>query len=137
MNYQELAGPAHFEPWAATYKATVDAENGRILAARQSYLDGREGIGLGDFVIDGDKVFRVAHHWGDSIQLTDGVFGASYYLGDGFVEFSGGLEPSIPVARFMPTDQKRLGSVWFFSQDSVQAHNGYCTKANFKVWQLA
>lgn len=137
MNYQEIAGRALFEPWAATYKQKIDADNQKILAARQSWLDARDKITRGDFVLDGDKVLRVAHDGGDAIQLTDGEFGASFYLGDGYVEFSGGLNPSIPKARFALTDEKRMGPVWFFSQNQVEAHNGYHTQASFKVWKIA
>lgn len=136
MNYQELEGLAHFQESAATYKQKVDAENREILAARQLFLDKRNEITVGDYVMDGEKLLRVAHDWGDSLQLTDGKFGASFYLGDGYVEFSGGLNPSILRSRFVPTTDKRMGSVWFFSQNRVEAHNGYYTKASFRVWKL-
>jgi hypothetical protein len=136
MNYQEISQWAISQPWAAAYKAKIDAANVAILANRQSALDKREGIDVGDFVIDGDKVLRVAHHWGDSLQLTDGRFGESFYLGNGYAEFSGGLNSPIDIAKFEPTTERREGRVWFFSEDHVRAHNGYHTTATFRVWTL-
>lgn len=136
MNYREIAGKAPHEPWAAAYKAKLDAENEVILAARQAQLDARHEIGVGDVVMDGDKTLRVAHDWGDSVQLTDGVYGESFFLGDGYLSFSGGLNPSIPKERFAATDEKRGASVWFFSQNMSMAHNGYHATAQFRVWKL-
>lgn len=137
MNYRELSQYASVQNWAAQLKETIDARNKEILAARQAYLDHRTGPGVGDFIVDGDKVLRVAHHWGDSLQPTDGRFGASFYLGDGYVDFSGGLDPAIPLERFVPTDETRMGRCWLFSDNSAEAHNGYYTQARFRVWKLA
>lgn len=137
MNYQKLSALAQGADWAAAEKAKVDLENLAILANRQKGLDARDGIGVGDFVIIGDKSLRVAHDWGDAVQLTDGRFGASFYLSDnGFVDFSGGLDPAINRTKFTPTDERRDGPVWFFSQNYAAAHNGYYTNASFRVWTL-
>ena len=137
MNYQEIAGMAPYQSWAAAYKAELDAENEILLAARQKDLDARTEIGVGDLVTDGAKTLRVAHDWGDSVQLTDGRFGASFYLGeDGFVDFSGGLDPAIQKLRFVATDERRDAPVWFFSQNCAMAHNGYHATAKFRVWSL-
>jgi hypothetical protein len=136
MNYQDISGLAPYEQWAADKKAELDIENVAILAARQTQLDARTVIDVGDFVIDGEKILRVAHDWGDSVQLSDGRFGASFYLGDGYLDFSGGLDPSIEKNRFSLTDERREGAVWFFSQNRTGAHNGYHTNATFRVWAL-
>jgi len=136
MNYQELVRIAPYQPWAADDKAAADQENQLILANRQVQLDRVEGIKVGDSVIDGDKTLRAAHDWGDSVQLTDGTYGASFYLSDGYVTFSGGLNPGIDKSRFIATNETRKGPVWFFSQNCVMAHNGFHTEAMFRVWRL-
>jgi hypothetical protein len=137
MNYQELSRVAQNWDWAANYKAKIDVENAAILATRSAALAAREGIGVGDFVTDGDKTFRVAHVWPESVQLTDGQYGESFYLSDGgSVSFSGGLDLPVPKAKFTPTDERREGRVWFFSQNQASAHNGYHTEAAFRVWTL-
>jgi hypothetical protein len=139
MNYRELSQHAEFNgaAWAVAQKVEIDAKNVAILAERQKGIDARAGIDVGDFVIDGDKVYRVAHDWDHSVQLTDGRFGASFYLSEnGFVDFSGGLDSPIDKSKFKLTDERREGSVWFFSEDHVEAHNGYHTTALFRVWGL-
>jgi hypothetical protein len=136
MNYRELKGLAHYHEWAAKLKAPIDGKNKKILEERQRYLDQRTGIGVGDFVLDGENTLRVAHDWGDVVQLTTGEFGASFYLGDCYVDFSGGLEPGIDKLRFQPTDERREGAVWFFSENWARAHNGFDTNATFRVWVL-
>jgi hypothetical protein len=138
MNYQELTQCSLNDGWATKLKERADATNAELLAKRQSALDARTTIAVGDFVRDGENWLRVAHHWGDSLQLTDGRFGASFHIGkDGYCSFSGGLNPGIPIGRFKPTGERRAGSCWFFSEENVMAHNGFYTSANFRVWDLA
>ena len=138
MNYRELAGMALCHEWAAKMKTGIDEKNAVILAERQRAFDRKEGIRVGDFVTMPDgSTQRVAHHWGDSVQLTDGRFGSSFYFGDGgYCDFSGGLNPGIDITRFILTDERRAGSVWFFSENYVTAHNGYHCEAMFRVWSM-
>lgn len=136
MNYREMKQTATFSSGIAKLLEIVDTRNAEILKTRQEYLTNRNEIGVGDFVLDGEKVLRVAHHWGDSLQLTDGRFGESFYLGNGHVSFSGGLDPAIPIERFVATDEMREGACWFFSENHVRAHNGVHTQAQFHVWRL-
>jgi hypothetical protein len=138
MNYAELQQYSHNNGWATKRLEQANTTNTELLAKYQKHIDARSFIAVGDFVRDGDKLLRVAHHWGDSLQLTDGRFGASFYLGrDGNCSFSGGLNPGISIDRFQPTGERREGSCWFFSEERVEAHNGYHTSANFHVWDLA
>lgn len=137
MNYQEIDGFARGgQEWAIKLKAKRDAENENILVERQAILDTIEGIRVGDFVKCGDKIARVAHHWGDRVQLTDGRYSGSFYLGRGYISYSGSLNSGIEVEKFHATNEVMEGNVWFFSQDHSMAHNGYYTKAQFKVWTL-
>lgn len=136
MNYQELSGYAMSMDWAVKLLDVVKAKNVEILAQRQRYLDNREGIQAGDLIVSGEKLLRVAHDWGDAVQLTDGRFGQSFYLGQDFVSFSGGLDPSIDKTRFRPTGRRENAAVWFFSENHHEANNGYHTRAKFAVWEL-
>lgn len=141
MNYQELKSMAYHDEWVRPMLAKADAADAIILAERQRGLDQREGIDVGDFILDGDKVLRVTHNWGDSVQTTCRRYSvsedASFYLGeDGYVSFSGGLDPAIPKTRFELTDERRDGSCWFFSQNMSMAHNGHHVTAKWKVWRL-
>jgi hypothetical protein len=137
LNYQELKSMAPYQPWAATYKEEIDRRNRILLAVRQAKRDLREGIGVGDFILDGEKVMRVAHCWDDTIQPTIPGWDASFYMGtEGACSMSGSLDRGIPRERFRATEEKRAGSMWFFSEEMASAHNGYHTTAMFRVWIL-
>jgi hypothetical protein len=139
MNYQEICGLARYESetWARELKAKHDAENVVLLAARQERLDAREGVRVGDFILSGEKVLRVAHDWGDDVQPTYGNPGGSFYLTcGGGCSFSGSLDSPILKTSLVLTDERRAGSVWFFSRDHSGAGNGYDTEAFFRVWRV-
>jgi hypothetical protein len=138
MNYQEICGLAlRGEEWAQKLKAQHDAANVQLLAARQTRLDARAGVRVGDFILAGDKVLRVAHDWGDDVQPTFGNPGGSFYLtAGGGCSFSGSLDSAIPKTSLVLTEERRAGSVWFFSWDRSMAHNGYDTEAFFRVWRV-
>ena len=136
MNYQEIDGLARCgESWAQKLKAEHDAANLIILADRQEKLNRRSGVRVGDFVITpAGEVWRVAHHWGDCLQLAKG--GSYYFTDGGGCSYSGGLEPGIDIEHFSETSELREGPVWFFSRNHAMAHNGWYTSATFKVWKL-
>lgn len=137
MNYSEIAAAAmRGEKWAGKYKAVKDERNAAILAARQVLLDKHTGIKQGDFAVINGKLTRVCHVWNDSVQLTDGEFSGSFYLGEGFADYSGGLNPGVDKTRFRLTGERREGNVWFFSENMHMAHNGYRCKAFFPVWEV-
>jgi hypothetical protein len=136
MNYHSLAAQASYNSLFAAEKVKVDAINERILTERQHFLDARTEVGLGDVVVDGAHTFRVAHEFVDRVQLTDGRFGASFYLGQCYLSFSGGLCLPISKLRLQRSSERRKMPVWFFSEDHAQAHNSYHTSAWFPVWTL-
>lgn len=139
MNYAEITAATAFSASMAELKAAHDADNLKILARRQEALLARRSIGQGDFVVSANgEVRRVAHDWGDFVQLSSGGrFGGSFYLGErGYVSYSGALDPGIPASRFEATDDLMEGDCWFFSRDFATAHNAYRTKARFRVWRM-
>jgi hypothetical protein len=138
VNYQELKSAAPYQHWAATLLEEINIRNQAILNLRQARLDQREGINVGDFIlVDGDKVMRVAHCWDDTIQPTISGCDASFYMcPSGGCSMSGSLDRGISRERFQATNEKRAGSMWFFSEEMASAHNGYHTTAMFRVWIL-
>lgn len=127
-------------------RPTFDARDAEILAERIKAWDQRPGPRVGDFVrkVDG-SLHRFTHHWGDGLQITwsenarkgaDTYHCGSFYLGHGYVEFSGGLDPAIPVDKLVRTDEVRLGRFWFFHHNWTRAHNGVHCDAPCRVWQV-
>ena len=129
-----------------TTTMTLDERDAAILAQRMRTLDAELGPRCGDYVRFGDGTERrILHLWifdepddpdiEDQAQTSDGRFGSSFYLGDGYVSFSGGLYPGTPLAGLRLTDETRLGSCWFFHHDYRTAHNGVDVKIPFRVYE--
>lgn len=112
--------------------------NEAILAERMRVYSAIEGPRVGDWVDTPAGQFRIAHHWGDSVQLSS-YAGDHYgiYLSVGSASYSGGLDSPIPISQILPTEETRLATVWFFSENYVCAHNAVYLKADFRVFRLA
>jgi len=115
--------------------ATIEV-NLQILERRINALNAVKTIREGDYVrhLSG-KMDRVTHVWEDSAQTGGGQ--SSYYLGEGgYVSYSGGLDPGIPLAKLVLTDEVKKGMIWFFSRDHPTAHNGVDFMIDFRVYNV-
>lgn len=65
---------------------------------------------------------------------TIGEGAGSYYLGSGYVSYSGALDPSVPLAELELTDERRSGPVWFFHHDWWESGNGVQAEVMFRVY---
>src|SRR5881398_2456575 len=111
---------------------TLTERNAEILATRESTYNNIEGPRVGDFVVMADgHLERFSHNWGDSIQTC---YGGSFYLGEGFVSFSGALNPSIRKDELLNSGQTKTGNFWFFSNNYARAHNGIDVQIECRVF---
>src|SRR5208282_6740930 len=119
-------------------RPTFDAKDEGILAKREELFNQRSGPRVGDYVIFPDEhTERFSHDWGESIQTTDGRYGQSFYLGNGYADFSGGLNPSIPKSALMDTGKPMRGTFWFFHHDMPGAYRGVRFSIACRVYSLA
>lgn len=111
----------------------LTARDEEILATRRAALDAIEGPRVGDYVVFADgESRRFAYDWDESgIQTCKG---GSFYLGNGYVSMSGGLEPPIPHDTLRRTEETRDGAVWFFHDDWHKAHNAVNVLIPFRVY---
>ena len=126
---------------------TPDDRDHDILTARVYQWDKREGARVGDYIEFADGVtHRFSHDWGkeEGMGIQTSPIGGSFYFGDGYLSYSGGLEPCIQHDQLVDTGEQRLGSVWFFHRDYRRAHNGinavipcrvFKTSANSDHWK--
>jgi hypothetical protein len=100
--------------------------------------DAIRGARVGDWLDTPKGQFRIAHHWGESVQPTmyTAEENQGFYLGSA-ISYSGSLGNSIPLDHLQPTEEKRAALVWFFNEDEVRAHNAVYLKADFRVFRLA
>lgn len=118
-----------------------DAKDAEICAQRVATYAKIVAPRVGDFIRMRDGTLRrFTHDWGDGMQTTVGdkhpcTGDASFYFGDGYMSFSGALDPAIPLQQIESTDEIQLGSVWFFHHNETRAHNGVYTKIPFRVYR--
>lgn len=113
-----------------------------ILTARIKKLNERQGRPrVGDFVIYPDNSERrFTYDWSDvggGLQTTcPTIKDASFYFTrSGHCDFSGALDDPLPLNELEETDEQRLGTVWFFSNDHAKASNGVRAKVPFRVYR--
>ena len=114
-------------------------KNETIIATRLAAFNLHHGPRVGDFLALAGHArcpsyTRFTHDWGDWLQ-TGGLNG-SYYLGSGYLSYSGSLDRGISKADCLPTDEVKPGSLWIFDQDIHQAHNGVNCEAPMRVFTI-
>lgn len=75
---------------------------------------------------------RFSHNWGHIIQTSAK---GSFYLGFGFAEFSGPLNPGLPISLLKDTGERRLGQFWFFHHNYARAANGVHVDIPVRVYR--
>jgi hypothetical protein len=112
----------------------LDARDQAIVQARAVAFAAHTKPQTGDFIEFADGITRrIAHVWFDeNIQTTDG---GSFYLGMGYVSYSGSLYQSIPATAVRLLQDKQInGRFWFFHHDYHTAHNGVDFVIPCRVW---
>ena len=130
----------------------VDARDIEIVKKRVKAYDALEGPRVGDYIrpgspsgvgiiMPGIPYKRITHIWRDlgpgipdSIQTS--LLEGSFYLGDGYVSYSGGLDPGIPANLLKLTKEKKQGGVWFFHHNQQRGHNGVDFVIPFRVYEF-
>jgi hypothetical protein len=125
-----------YEQYMADERQAISDKNAAILKERQAAFLARTQPKRGDVIRHSDgKLSRMSHVWDDGVQTTISINSGSFYLGDGYMEYSGGLESSIPMDKFTRTNETMPAPAWFFSNGEVKAHNGIDVMVNCPVWE--
>ena len=115
-------------------KETRAAKDFEMIQERMRLYDEIEGPRVGDFVRMPDgELHRFTYDWEDGLQTGKG---GSYYLAEGYIDYSGSLDPRISRERLRDTGEKRLGHVWVFSGNHHTAHNGVEAQVLFRVFEV-
>lgn len=96
----------------------------------------------GDYVIFADDVTRRISHvygrdWEPKYQGVQTSDGGSWYFGEGYCSFSGGLYPPVPLDSLMLTNEVKLGRVWMFHHNYHTAGNGINFDIPFRVYKCS
>lgn len=111
---------------------TLDQRDQDILTHRIAAFNAVEGPHVGDYVAFADGVTRrISHIWPDGVQTSDD---GSFYLGEGYMSFSGSLYVSVPTETLTLTDETCEAGAWFFHHNHHTAHNGINVIVPVRVW---
>lgn len=120
----------------------LDDHDREIIAKRgAALLANGDPINPGDFITFAcGTTRRVSYVWIDgdegvkAVQTSDG---GSWYLGDGYVSFSGALYTGVPFETLTDTGDTFDGDVWIFHHDHHCADNGVHSTTKFRVWRCS
>lgn len=124
----------------ATTTPELDERDRQIMRERRDSIELIEGPRVGDYVEFADGITRRVSHvwstedWGDTagVQTSDG---GSFYLGNGYVSFSGSLCTLVRMGTLTLTNERRPGRAWFFHHDWAMRDNGVDVTIPFRVYR--
>jgi len=111
--------------------------NLELLQERSAEFDNRQGIRVGDFLsLPCGRLDRFTHDWGEEIGEIQAGGSGNFFLGLGYVSYSGSLDASIPKRMLRDSGKKQKGSVWFFDGDFSGAGRGVWMEMEFRVFEI-
>jgi len=118
----------------------LDEQDLKILDIRIKEYDKLLGPRVGDFVrFPNDELRRFTHDWDKDIQTTCASKhpcheDQSFYLGEGYTQFSGSLDKAILKNKLILTNEIKEGHFWFFHHHEVCAYNSVSVSAPCRVF---
>ena len=114
----------------------VQDRNLKILSDRMEEYNKIPGARVGDWIreLDG-RMTRATHDWDHNLQIGGSDYG-SFYLGDGYISYSGGLDPGIEKTELRDTGEVKKGKVWFFKDDFWGAGRDINFMVDFRVFEV-
>ena len=118
------------------------ARQDKILSDRMHIYNAIPGCRVGDWIreING-RLTRATHDWNQDnetdqvIQHGGGEYG-QFYLGNGYISYSGGLDTGITKNTLHDTGEIKKGKVWFFIDDYHTSHNSIEYMVDFRVYEV-
>jgi hypothetical protein len=108
-------------------------DNETILKQRMERYNKIKGAKVGEFLKYKKWYVRFSEDLGDSLQTSEG---GSFYLGNGYMSFSGSLNHGIDKDKIELTPERRMGSVWFFDEDIAGAGRGKYFQVKLRVFKI-
>lgn len=99
--------------------------------------DKKTGPRMGDILkVSSDTSVRFERRHGKAIKTGTAAYG--YFLHGDYADYSGGLDPELPIAFFEihPFENTREAPIRFFSDGQVGAHRSVCLTVPFPVFRI-
>lgn len=120
----------------------VIAKQVKILNDRMKVYNEIPGARVGDWIREkSGRMTRATYDWNregqtdDIIQHSGSEYG-QFYLGDGYLSYSGGLDTGIRKNQLRDTGKMKNGEVWFFKDDWHTGGNGIDFMVPFRVFEV-
>ncbi len=113
-----------------------------ILAERMNKYNDIPGCRVGDWIREHNgHMTRATYDWNNLEETTDimqhgGSEYGQYYLGNGYLSYSGSLDTGIKKNQLKQTDEVKFGKVWFFIDDYHTANNSIEYMVPFRVFEV-
>jgi len=122
---------------ATTPKLSItQKDNLNILQSRECEYNKIEGARVGDYLLLPYGIYtRFTHKWEEANKIQTGGLQESFYLGNGYISYSGGLDNGIKLNEIERIDEMKPGYVWFFDNDRQGAGRGVSFEMNFRVFK--
>ena len=115
-------------------------KNDMILHSRLTQYDKIPGPRVGDWIREHNgRMTRITHDWTgykDNPSMQSGGEHGRFYLGAGYISYSGGLDAGTKKGDLIRTNEIKPGAVWFFKDDYHTAHNGIDYMVDFRVYKV-
>ncbi len=117
----------------------LDERDIQIMWQRRDSIEMIEEPRCGDYIDFADGITRrVSHVWpADGLPDVQTSDGGSFYLGHGYVSFSGSLYSAVRRDTLTDTGVRRPGSAWFFHHDWHTRDNGVDVTIPFRVYRCS
>lgn len=128
-------------PWIANLRRKRK-ENMALFKKLEASYNKIKGVRVGDYVIGKNgKITRITYIWrwdGEPQQWQAGGNGGSYYLGNGYVSYSGSLSHGFDEGtKFKNTGRKKIGNVWIWDKGFAGAGRGIDFPMKFRVFKAS
>lgn len=111
----------------------LSVRNAAILADLANKYNEKTGPRIGDWLKMPYGLYtRFTHDWGDTMQTGLG----SFHLGKGYISYSGGLDSGLAKSDILPTNELKMGSVWFWKDGLSGADRGFHAEMAFRVFTI-
>jgi hypothetical protein len=121
----------------------IDERDTAILEKRQAEFLKNDKPKQGDFIRFADGTLRrVTHVWTENnkpelCQTNENASDGSFYLGNGFMSYSGGLLSGVQADTLTRTQEIIKGAAWFFHHDFATAGGGVYITVDCPVWECS
>jgi len=124
------------EQWKERIKR-IQKENKELFNKLKREYNKIKGVRVGDYVKEKNGNYtRVTYIWPDGQVQTGGHKYGQFFLGKGYISYSGSLDHGYNIKDLKLTKEKRSGMVWIWREGMPGANRGVEYMMKFRVFKV-